>query len=73
MIIYLICISYNIRDKDQPFTIYQQTVLRDYFMPLEESVRNTIHDYCIRDLPGDIQWHTDQFSFIDNIELKKYA
>lgn len=39
-------------------------------MPLNESIRNTIHDYCIRDLPGDIQWHIDQFKFIDDVELK---
>jgi len=40
-------------------------------MPLEESIRKTIHDYCLRDLPGGIQWHIDQFGFIDDTELKK--
>ncbi|WP_417330620.1 hypothetical protein [Halomonas cupida] len=39
-------------------------------MPLEESIRNRIHDYCVRDLPGDIQWHVDKFSFIDDEELR---
>jgi hypothetical protein len=39
-------------------------------MPLEQNIRNTINDYCKRDLPGDIDWHIDQFSFIDDIDLK---
>lgn len=39
-------------------------------MPLDESTRNTIHDYCVRDLPGDMQWHINQFSFINDQELK---
>jgi hypothetical protein len=39
-------------------------------MPLEETTRNLIHDYCVRDLPGDMQWHIDQFSFIEDVELK---
>lgn len=39
-------------------------------MPLEEATRNEIHDYCVRDLPGDIQWHIDKFSFIDDEELR---
>ncbi len=39
-------------------------------MPLEESTRELIHNYCIRDLDGDIQWHSDKFSFITEIELR---
>lgn len=40
-------------------------------MPLNETLRNSIHAYCKRDLPGDLQWHIEQFSFIDDAELKK--
>lgn len=40
-------------------------------MPLEETLRQTIHDYCVADLPGDLEWHTDQFSFIADEELRK--
>lgn len=40
-------------------------------MPLEEPLRSSIHTYCKRDLPGDLQWHIDQFAFIDDAELKK--
>lgn len=40
-------------------------------MPLEEAQRNSIDAYCKRDLPGDLQWHVDQFSFIDDEELRK--
>ncbi len=40
-------------------------------MPLEEALRNSIHAYCKRDLPGDLQWHIDQFSFVGDDELKK--
>ncbi len=40
-------------------------------MPLDPELRNSIHSYCIRDLPGDLQWHVDQFPFIDNLELRK--
>ncbi len=39
-------------------------------MPLEESTRNLIHEYCVRDLPGNIQWHIDKFLFIEDIELR---
>jgi len=39
-------------------------------MPLDEATRNLIHDYCVRDLPGELQWHVDQFSFVDNEELR---
>lgn len=39
-------------------------------MPLEEETRNLIHDYCVRDLPGDMTWHIDKFSFIDDAELR---
>lgn len=40
-------------------------------MPLPEEIRNSINDYCKRDLPGDLQWHIDQFQFIEDLELKK--
>lgn len=39
-------------------------------MPLDEATRNLIHDYCVRDLPGDLQWHVDQFNFINDVELR---
>jgi hypothetical protein len=40
-------------------------------MPLDQNIIETIDQYCKRDLPGDIQWHIDQFNFIDDTELKK--
>lgn len=40
-------------------------------MPLSEEIRTIIHDYCKRDLPGDLQWHVEQFLFIDDDELRK--
>jgi len=40
-------------------------------MPLTEAVREEIDLYCKRDLPGDLQWHIDQFSFISELELQK--
>lgn len=40
-------------------------------MPLEESIRTTIAAYCKRDLPGDLQWHIDQFAFIADEELRR--
>jgi hypothetical protein len=39
-------------------------------MPLEEATRTLIHDYCVRDLPGDISWHIGKFAFIDDVELQ---
>lgn len=39
-------------------------------MPLEEATRILIHDYCVRDLPGDISWHIDKFSFLSDRELQ---
>ena len=39
-------------------------------MPLEQEIRDTINDYCKRDLAGDINWHINQFNFIDDIDLK---
>ena len=39
-------------------------------MPLDETLRKAIRTYCVRDLPGDLQWHIDQFPFIENEELK---
>ena len=40
-------------------------------MPLKERTRKAVHDYCVKDLPGDLQWHVDQFSFIDEKELRQ--
>jgi hypothetical protein len=40
-------------------------------MALPEAERNAIHDYCIRDLPGDIEWHMNEFRFIPETELRK--
>jgi hypothetical protein len=40
-------------------------------MPLTEETRILIDAYCKRDLPGDLQWHVKQFSFITDIELQK--
>jgi hypothetical protein len=40
-------------------------------MPLAQHERELIHDYCTKDLPGDLQWHVDQFSFVSNSELRK--
>jgi uncharacterized protein (UPF0332 family) len=39
-------------------------------MPLKQEFRDEILAYCIRDLAGDMQWHIDQFGFVDNAELK---
>ena len=39
-------------------------------MPLEQELREKIDDYCKKDLPGDINWHIQQFSFIDKEELR---
>lgn len=39
-------------------------------MPLEKTLRDSIFDYCKKDLPGDINWHIQQFDFIDDVELK---
>ncbi len=39
-------------------------------MPLNETLRNAIHTYCKQDLPGGLQWHIDQFSFISDEELR---
>jgi hypothetical protein len=40
-------------------------------MPLQDTLRAEIGAYCKRDLPGDLQWHVDQFGFIESIELRK--
>ena len=40
-------------------------------MPLEETLREQIQTYCTRDLPGDLQWHVEQFDFVVDTELKK--
>lgn len=39
-------------------------------MPLSQDLRDQILAYCTRDLPGDIQWHIEQFSFVDDGDLK---
>lgn len=40
-------------------------------MPLTQQVQKVVHDYCLKDLPGDLDWHINQFDFIDNKELRK--
>jgi hypothetical protein len=40
-------------------------------MPLEQRQRDEILSYCVRDLPGDIDWHVGQFSFVDDEELRR--
>jgi len=40
-------------------------------MPLNEKIIEEINEYCKRDLPGDIEWHTEQFDFVNDDELKK--
>jgi uncharacterized protein (UPF0332 family) len=39
-------------------------------MPLEQELRDKILAYCIRDLPGDLAWHIDQFNFVMDLELR---
>lgn len=39
-------------------------------MPLTQQVRDTVHEYCRKDLDGDLRWHVDQFSFIEDSELR---
>jgi hypothetical protein len=39
-------------------------------MPLSKELRDEILGYCVRDLPGDMDWHIGQFSFIDDAELR---
>ena len=39
-------------------------------MPLDEALRNQIHGYCTKDLPGDLNWHIQKFAFIDDVELR---
>jgi hypothetical protein len=39
-------------------------------MPLRQELRDEILAYCIRDLPGDMEWHIEQFKFVDDVELK---
>lgn len=38
-------------------------------MPLEKSVRDSIQQYCTKDLPGNLDWHIQKFNFIDDEEL----
>jgi hypothetical protein len=40
-------------------------------MPLDEALRRNIHEYCVRDLAGDLQWHVNQFQFVEDPELMK--
>jgi hypothetical protein len=40
-------------------------------MPLSQRERDVVHGYCTKDLPGDLKWHVDQFSFIPDVELQK--
>lgn len=39
-------------------------------MPLEQTLRDQITDYCKRDLPGDLNWHIQQFDFIGDTKLR---
>lgn len=39
-------------------------------MPLDQPLRDQILSYCVRDLPGNMEWHIRQFSFVDDVELK---
>lgn len=39
-------------------------------MPLEQILREQVKEYCKRDLPGDINWHINQFDFIDKVDLR---
>lgn len=39
-------------------------------MPIDENIRVCLDDYCKKDLSGDIDWHINQFRFIDDIELQ---
>lgn len=40
-------------------------------MSLEKSLREQIQTYCTKDLPGDLDWHIQKFSFIDDIALRE--
>lgn len=44
---------------------------KEKYMPLQPHLRESIHAYCVRDLPGDLHWHVAQFAFIENEELRK--
>ncbi len=62
IVIYSLNIRYITLKPDKP---------KEDIMPLPELTRDLIHNYCIKDLPGDINWHIDKFQFIDdNDELK---
>ncbi len=39
-------------------------------MPIDENIKNLLMEYCRNSLPGDIDWHINQFVFIDDVELK---
>ena len=39
-------------------------------MPLKPDIIELIDNYCTKDLPGDLQWHIDRFSFIQNTDLQ---
>jgi hypothetical protein len=39
-------------------------------MPLEKNIQELVLNYCKKDLAGDLQWHIDQFKFIDDLELR---
>ena len=40
-------------------------------MPFKTDIRDSIHSYCVKDLPGDLAWHVSQFSFVASEELQK--
>ena len=39
-------------------------------MPIDEKIRIQLEDYCKKDLPGNIEWHINQFKFIEDAELR---
>jgi len=34
-------------------------------MPLEKEVRESVQNYCTKDLPGDLEWHIKKFDFMN--------
>jgi hypothetical protein len=39
-------------------------------MALPADVRKLIRDYCKRDIPNDLKWYSEQFSFVTDVELQ---
>ncbi len=40
-------------------------------MPTDEETRVMLLEYCTKHLPGNLDWHVDQFGFIEEVELRK--